>query len=207
MTDERVSSGIEKLWQDQSLEPHRMPPEELRRRMNKFQRRIFWRNIREYIAGAIVVAGFGYYEWKFPGLLLRIGSGLTILGALYVMFQLHRRASAEPAASDLGRSTYLEFHRRELIRQHDALRSVWSWYLLPFVPGLSVFMAGLAKSAMNTARVAGHPLSALLVAGFAVAMISFVAAVFVGVWFLNRWIARKLQAEVVQLDALARDPD
>jgi len=175
--------------------------------MHKCERKIFWRNLREYIAGAVVVAAFAYYEWIFPGLLLRIGSALIILGTLYVMYQLHRRASAEPAPADLGSSTYLEFHHRQLVRQRDALRAVWLWYLLPFVPGIAVFLAGLAQSAMNQARFAGHPLNMLQVAGFIGGSATFVVVVFVGVWLLNRWCVTKLQARIDDLDALKRDPD
>jgi len=207
MTNDEVPTNVEKLWKSQASETPHLSPEDLHRRMDKFERKIFWRNIREYIAGAIVVAGFGYYEWKFPALLSRIGSGLTIAGALYVMFQLHRRASAEPAPADLGRSTYIEFHRREVVRQRDALRAVWSWYLLPFVPGFTVFLAGLAQSAMNTARLAGHPLTATQVVEFIAGSGSFVVVVFIAVWLLNRWTAAKLQAQIDELDSLTRDQD
>ena len=36
----------------------------------------------------------------------------------------------------------LEFHRSELVRQRDLLRSVWWWYLLPFVPGMLLIPVG-----------------------------------------------------------------
>jgi hypothetical protein len=175
--------------------------------MHKFERKIFWRNIKEYVAGAIVVAGFGYYEWRFPAPLMRIGSGLIILATFYVLHQLHRRASAEPLPADLGRSTFIEFHRRQLIRQRDAIQSVWSWYLRPFVPGLAFFLAGLTQSAMNIARVAGHPLSALHVVQYIAVSASFVVVVFLGVWYLNRWTAHRLQAQIEDLEALTRNPD
>ena len=205
MANEQIPDDFDKLWQNQPQESPGVSLDDLRRKMDRFKRRIFWRNIREYVAGAIVVAWYSYYAWRFSGLLLRFGSGLTIAGALYVMYQLHRRGSAEPAPADLGRSTYVEFHRSELVRQRDALRTVWSWYLLPFVPGLAVFLAGLARSAMNTAQVVGHPLSALQVAGFVTGSASFVVVVFVGVWMLNRWSVTKLQAQIDELDVMARD--
>src|ERR1700690_1371600 len=97
------------LWQSQPAEPPKLSSEDLRRKMRGSERRIFWRNIREYAAGAFVIAAFGFYEGKFPTLLLRIGSGLTIAGTIYVMFQLHRRASVGPAPSDLGLSTCIDF--------------------------------------------------------------------------------------------------
>ena len=205
MTSEQDSSEFEKLWQSQTPESPRISPEDFRRRMHKFERKIFWRNLIEYVAGAIGIGTYGYYEWKFPGLLLRLGSGLVILGTLYVMYQLHRRASAEPSPADLGRSTYVEFHHRQLVRQRDALRGVWSWYLLPFIPGFAVFLAGHAQSAVDTARVAGHPLSAVHVVRFVGGAVCFFAVLFGGIWLLNRWTANKLQAQIDDLDRLMRD--
>lgn len=205
MANEQVPHDFDKLWQNQPQESPHVSLDDLRRKMDRFERKIRWRNIREYIAGAIVVVGFGYYLWRFSELLLRIGSGLTIVGALYVMFQLHRRAFSEPRPADLGRSNYIEFHRRELVRQRGALQAVWSWYLLPFVPGLAVFLAGLVQSAMSAAQFAGHPLSALQVAGFITGSVSLVVVVFVGVWMLNRWCATKLQAQIGELDSMAQD--
>ena len=207
MTNEEPSEKIERLWQNQPAEGAHISSEDLRRRMRKFERKIFWRNLREYVAGAIVIAGYAYYEWKLPALLLRIGSGLTIAGALLVMFQLHRRASAESPASDLGHSTYVEFHRRELVRQRDALRSVWSWYLLPFVPGLAVFLGGLTKTAVDAARLAGHPLSPFQIVEYVAISASFAILVFGGVLLLNRRSAARLQAQINDLEALTRDPE
>ena len=205
MASEQIPEEAEELWRSQPPEMPRISLDDLHRRLRKFERTIFWRNTREYLAGAIVVAGFAFYEWKFPGPLLRVGSGLTIAGALFVMFQLHRRASAKTAPDDLGRNTYVAFHRRELVRQRDALRAVWSWYLLPFVPGLMVFLAGLIQSAVNTAQMAGRALGAFQVTAFAAGCASFVIAVFVGVWFVNRWAAARLQAQIDELDASTQD--
>jgi hypothetical protein len=206
MTNDRISSDFGQLWRSQATESPRISSEDLRRRMRKFERKIFWRNIVEYAAGAVGIATYGYYEWKFPGLLLRIGSALVILGTLYVMYQLHRRASAEPVLADLGRSTYVEFHQSQLVRQRDALRAIWSWYLLPFIPGFAVFLAGMTRSAMARAQATGHPLSALQVAGFVGGATCFLTVLFVGIWLFNRWAANKLQAKIDELEALAQEP-
>lgn len=202
MINESAPSEMNNLWQSQPTEPPRISPEDLRRKMRNFERRIFWRNLREYTAGALVVAAFGFYEWKLPALLLRVGSGLTIAGALYVMFQLHRRASVRPAPADLGLSTCINFHQQALERQRDALRSVWSWYLIPFVPGLAVFLVGTAAN-----QWAAHPMSlGHLVMGYGI-LVGCVAVVFFAVWKLNQSAAEKLQAQIDELTALCKGPD
>lgn len=199
MNDNLSHSELGALWQSQPTEPPRMSPEELRSRMHRFERRIFWRNLREYTAGVIVLIVFGYYEWLFPALLQRIGSTLTIAGTLYVMYQLHRRASARISPADAGMKSCLEYHRQELERQRDALRAVWSWYLLPFVPGMAVFLAGMmvnqwrAHQGLLVPTLAGFGLLALIM-----------AAVFFAVWKLNQWSAKKLQIQIDELDALMR---
>ncbi|MDP9051883.1 MAG: hypothetical protein M3O31_14365 [Acidobacteriota bacterium] len=202
MTNESSSSDIRDLWQSQPTEPPRISLEDLRGKMQKFERRIFWRNIREYAGGVFVVAAFGFCEWKLPALLLRLGSGLTIAGALYVMFQLHRRASIHPAPADLGLKTCLQFHRQSLERQLDALRTVWSWYLLPFIPGLAVFFMGTAVNQWTA-----HPVGmGQLLMGYGILVI-LVGAVFLAVWKLNQRAADKLQAQIDEMTELCSPPE
>ena len=197
MTNESSSSDVSELWQSQPTEPPRISPEDLHGKVRKFDRTIFWRNIREYAGGVFVVVAFGYYEWKLPALLIRLGSALIIAGTVYVMFQVHRRASVRPAPADLGLSPCLEFHRQSLERQRDALRGVWSWYLLPLVPGLAVFFMGTAVSQWKAHPVGmGH-----MLLGYGI-MLSLVAAVFYAVWRLNQSGADKLQAQIDEMIAL-----
>ncbi len=198
MTNESPTNDMNNLWQSQPTEPPRIRPEEFRKKINKFERRIFWRNVREYAAGAVVIAIFGYYEWRFHALLVRFGSGLIIAGTLYVMYQLHRRASIRSAPADLGLSTCIEFHRKSLERQRDALRTVWSWYLLPFVPGLAVLVIG---SIVSQWAAQGHLVINSLVSP------GIMAAIFFAVWKLNRRAAERLQAQIDELDALRESPD
>jgi hypothetical protein len=172
------------IWQNQPVENITMSLEEITRRAGSFERRIRNRNRREYIAGLVVVVFFGYNLFRAPSLLPRIALALNIAGALYVMYQLHRRGSPATLPRDMGLISSLEFHRRELLRQRDALQSIWSWYLAPFVPGL------LAIAIMASPK---RPLwSALFIAG--------AAALFAGIWRLNQWAAHKLSLQIEELN-------
>ena len=202
MTNESPSNDMKNLWQSQPTESPRIRPEELRRKMNKFERRIFWRNVREYAAGVLVIAIFGYYEFRFNTLLVRLGSGMIIAGTLYVMYQLHRRASTRPAPADLGSSTCIDFHRKSLERQRDAVRTVWSWYLLPFVPGLSVLFIGSIAS-----QRAAHPGNLGQLVINILASQGIIPAVFFAVWKLNRRAAERLQTQIDELNSLREDPN
>jgi hypothetical protein len=202
MTNKSASEEMKNLWQSQPTEPPKIRPEDFRRKMDKFERRIFWRNLREYAASVVAIAIFGYYEWRFRGLLVRVGSGLIIAGTIYVMLQLHRRGSVRPAPADLGLSTCIDFHRTSLQRQRDALRTIWSWYLLPFVPGLAVFEIG---SAMNQWKAHPVGLGHIIIGFFASPAI--MAGLFFGIWRLNQWAAAKLQKQIDELTALGKGPD
>lgn len=201
MNDNLSDPQLPALWQNQPTEPPRISPGDLRGKMRRFERKIFWRNLREYVAGAVVLAAFGYYEWRFPAPLSRIGSTLTIVGTLYVMYQLHRRASTRVSPAELGTNSCLEYFRRELERQRDALRAVSSWYLLPFVPGVAFFLAGMMANQLKT-----HPTTLLpTMAGFGILAL-IVAAVFLAIRKLNQRSANKLQIRIDELDGLTRDP-
>ncbi|HWE85858.1 MAG TPA: hypothetical protein VG267_13010 [Terracidiphilus sp.] len=202
MNHESASEEMKSLWQNQPTEPPKICPEDFRPRLDKFERKIFWRNAREYAAGVVVIAGFGYFGWKLSGLLVRVGAGLIIAGTLVVMYELHRRGSVRTAPADLGLSTCIDFHRKSLERQRDALRTVGTWYLLPFVPGLVVFEIGSAMSQWAAHAVGlGQLVTRFLISG------GMIAGVFFGVWLLNQWAARKLQKRIDELTAMGRGQD
>jgi hypothetical protein len=135
---------------------------------------------------------FGYYILHFHEWFMRIGSGLVIAGAVYVVFQLYRRGSAASAPAELGLTTGLDFYRKELERQRVLLNSVWRWYLGPFVPGLAVITLGAAIT--NPAR---SPYAWLFAGSYAVV----VALAFWLVARLNQRCAGRLQRQIDELNA------
>jgi hypothetical protein len=92
--------------------------------------------------------------------------------------------------ADLGVRDCLQFHRAELERQRDLLRSVWYWYLLPFVPGAAVILIARAIERPDRRVLA-------LVVG-----VAFVVG-FVLVGKLNETGARRIQRAIDRLDASA----
>jgi len=169
------------VWQNQEVEKMTITLDEVRNAAAKFERRILWRNVREYAAGALVIAYLTPFLWS-GSREMKIPVLLMMAGALFVMWQLHVRASAARVPADAGLRASLEFRRRELERQRDALRSVWKWYLLPMVPGLAAvsIMRGMARG---------------IDVGL-IAMSLFFVLMLVGVWALNEWAARKLDLQI-----------
>lgn len=183
-------ADIKTLWKDQKQEEI-VTLENVRARADNFQHRIRLRNVVEYTAAAVVPL-FAWYIYDLPGLLVKLGSGLCIAGLLFIVWQLHRRGSAEslPETTGLG---LIDFHRRALIRQRDALRSVWKWYLAPIVPGFLTMMAGFYFAAPE-------PMRATVLYYLATRLVPLIALVFGFVLFTNRRGAKRLQKQIDQLD-------
>lgn len=198
----RNDSDMTDVWKNQPVERVEISLEEIRRKAQKLEKRVLWRNLREYAASAIVIASFGYYIWKFPAPMIRFGCVLVIAGTLFVVYALHKRGAARTAPAELAFRTCVDFHRKELERQRDLLHSVWWWYLLPFVPGLTVFLLGLFRWTMEQPNAPAH--TGVIVVTFALTAVGC-AILFVGVGKLNGWAARKLQREIDALDGLERD--
>jgi RsiW-degrading membrane proteinase PrsW (M82 family) len=192
MPNEMNPSDPRNLWQGQEVEKVILTVDEVRSRAARFERRIHRRNVGEYLVGALMIALFTHQLWRTHGW-RATPAVLIIVGIIYVMFQLHRRARARPLPADVGIRRSIEFHRVELERQRDAARAAWHWYLLPFVPGLA---AGLAVTGID------HGINATLIRVGVVLVL-----VFVGIWVLNKRGARRLDRKIQELKAMETDPE
>lgn len=188
-------------WQSGGSAAPLPPLEELRARADKFHRTIARRNWLEYAVGIVLIATFGSVllfgplPWHDgPTAVVKLASALALVGVAVVMWQLHHRAAPLSPPEHGGQLSVLEFQRRELVRQRDALKSVLLWYLAPLVPGLLVFMAG---------PLLAGPLDQWEWPSLGSALRLLVApAIFVGVWWINQLAAGMLQREIDEIDAL-----
>jgi Flp pilus assembly protein TadB len=180
------------LWQSQPASTVALSEQELRRQADQFQRAIRHRNAGEYAAAMLVVPIFAFYLWAFPYFLMQLGSVMTIVACLFVVLQLRRRATRQALPSDQGALPCLAFHRAELVRQRDALRSVWRWYVAPFVPGMIVFRWGV-----ETQLPPDMPFGRGMLVNVGIVL------VLAAVVLLNLYAARKLQRQIDRLDASA----
>lgn len=187
---------MKELWQSQPTEGMRMSVEQIQAVAGKFQRRIHWRNIREYVA-AIVVVVFSAYEFFRGGdQLVRTGFGLIIAGTFYLIWHLLSKGSWRPLPEDAGLSSCIEFQRRQLVQQRDLVSSVWRWYLGPLIPGMAILL--LAFYHANPGHVK-HP--SLIVLPEAI----FFAVISVAVAKLNARAACRLQRQIDELDEAGRE--
>ena len=162
---------------------------EIREKSTKFEGRIRSRNLRETVVGVLVILVFGYYMVRFPAPLQRAGSLLTIAGIVLVIYRMNGMAAPEKAPADCGFENCVAFHRRELERQRDLLRTVWRWYILPLVPGILLFCAAVIAPKVRHGRDwwRASPFLVLMAAWF-----------WVTGW-INRRAADKLQRRIEEL--------
>lgn len=179
------------------MEPVVFTIEELQRAARKFSRKIRWRNVREYVAAAVVVAWMGFYFVRLHWMLERLGSALVIAGVAYVVWRLHRSGPASGNAETMDARSCLDFYREELVRQRDLLKSVWLWYLSPLIPGLVVLLLGTLQATLAQPGAQGH--EGKIVARFG-ATLAECAVVFGVVGWLNARAARGLQRKIDELD-------
>lgn len=160
----------------------------------RFQARVRRRNMIEYVAAAFVIVFFAGTAVAAPAPVVQLGAALVVAAALYVCWQLYRMGRAASRSElEAGAQSWAAFHRAELVRQREALRTVWRWYLAPFVPGYLVFLAGVSFTEANPA-----PLAARL--GVFVAALALMAGAFAVIAWLNARAAKQLDAQIAALD-------
>lgn len=162
-----------------SVEEIRVHAERLEKRMRKTYN-------REYFAALTVIVWMAAYVWFLKPVLFRVAAGLAIPATVLMLYQLRKRASPRTLPADLALTSCLEFHRRELERQRDARKSIWRWYLLPFVPSVLVWTIAfyfLPRGSLVLALIIG----------------AFFALDFIVIGKLNQRAARRLQRQIDEL--------
>lgn len=196
MSNEHNGGDLQSLWQSMPAPQITLSVEEMRERASAFERKVRRRNMIEYVAAGIVIVMFAWYAtWPAPATLLwPIANIMIIIGTLVVVRNLHRiaRASATPASAPV--EALLDFHRAGLVRQRDALRTVWLWYLAPFLPGLALWFAALWVGTPSHMQTLKWSMSLGVSAAFA-------ALVFAAIAVLNLIGAARLDRLIDELDS------
>jgi hypothetical protein len=169
----------------------RLSRDHLLREVRSFEQRIRRRNRGEVLAGVLVIVGFAVFLWRGPDLLMRIGHGLAMAGALFIVFRIRTRAVGHPILTNAAQSVVIAAYRRELEHQRHLLRTVTWWYLLPLLPGMVVLTIGQA-----IAR--SQPAPALRVFGLFLLIAMLTRQ-------LNLRAASKLQQKIDTLSAVAAE--
>jgi len=159
----------------------------VRKRADAFARRIRRRNLRELVAGVIVVLAGIRIAFEHRSTLESVGGALLALGAVVLCAVLVKRGGhGAPPSPDEPTRRVLAYERAELEKQAVLLSRVWVWYLGPLVPGVVLLdVAGMLRDldeGLGLARSLAYP--------------AFTIVVFVFVGWLNRRAAGRLRARM-----------
>ncbi len=182
-------------WQDRASDARFAEPGACEHRATRFERTIRRRNAVEYLAGALVIALFGSGAlgaaaaglWDFAG-----ACALVLIGTLFVLWTLHRAGSYRGRRPEQSCREHL---RNQLLRQRDLLRRVPLWYLAPLLPGvLGIYGATAIRVAAKAGW--GEALGGIWMP------LAGTAAFFAFVAWLNLAAARRLEAEIAQIEGV-----
>lgn len=122
-----------RMWQEMSLPPGSFDAGQLAReladRVGKFDRQIFWRNFREYAAGAVLTAWFVWQSFDPARRTISL-SGVVVVGFVmaYLWLSHRRTARLDPTAD-------VKSYQLALLERYDhqirLLKHVKYWYVLP----------------------------------------------------------------------------
>lgn len=180
---------LKSLWKSQPLDAETVPLEAIRGVAEGFQATILRRNRQEELAAYLVLVIFGVFAWIQETTTMRTGCVLIILGTLVMLYQLRKRAAIGALPTQGVASTYVDYFRAELIRQRDAMRAIWLWYIAPAVPGVAVLVWGMAEN--DLIGFPWLPMLAMFLVPFGV------------VAWMNLKVAHKMQRKIDELDASA----
>ena len=184
---------VQNLWQNQPQENFNMSIEDIRLKASRFQGTVSGRNMRELVVGAILIVVFASFAYLLPSPLGKAAGLLSAAGVAFVMWQLLRQAKAATIDEVCLVTDWAQFHRDQLVRQRDALRGVWLWYLAPLVPG--GVLHWIAAGQADLAR--GNPIMAVATTGLGILVMMLV---FGAILWLNLKAAKGLQAEIDKID-------
>jgi hypothetical protein len=175
---------LQKAWQAQNPAAHvtiraDLLLKEVRRNQRQFWATIFWRDVREVSASAILAAWFVYEGWRDHAWSYYLCALICAGVGVYIIVDRITQRKAQAAPSDPLKNC-IEASLAEVNHQIWLLKNVFWWYLLPLLvaSAISMWDKNSHRHHFDTAAAVGTMLTTLLVA-----------------WFF-RWVYRLNQAAV-----------
>ena len=165
--------------------------DEIRKKADKFRTRVLWWNgLNYYAASAFAITVLGYAGFANEDLMFRAGCGLIIAALVFGAWYVRKHGSPDAPPSGTALSDHIGYHRAELVRQRDLNRNVLWWSMLPVVPGIGLFIAGIERAGIveYDAPVQNR--------------VAFIVAAFTIVWLFSLWRAHRQQKQIDALDRM-----
>jgi hypothetical protein len=196
-TDHKEPSDVRNVWQAEGAGAIGMSGSDLRARIDLLARQTRRRTIGGLVVCGLVLVSCIWWLTLLSDPLSRVGILLTAAGIGALAWQLFAGREGEQAArrraAAMGGTPSVDFHRSELERQRDFHRGWRLWSrLLVFVPGPPLLFAGFARAhpeVAGTIRLEAIAAALLLLAAIPV----------------NRWLGRRYQHQLDELNTLRKD--
>jgi hypothetical protein len=198
MTTDNGSDALRALWQKQRGSSFSMEPDEIQKRLSRFQADLRDARILVYVLCPAMAIWFAYHLiFTAQPIITRAGLLLLVLGMSFWVGQYwldnRDRQKALVNSDAAGQTSCVEFYRAELVRQRNFRRGAWFWArLLAMFAGLSFMM--------------WEPLHHWTGGGNAPRIINLLVLAILAtlaVWLSYR-SSRKLQRQIDVLDAMQR---
>lgn len=116
---------------------------EMESSMDSLNRKIKYRDMREYIAIAIIIPAFAFSAYAIPFLLTKIASVLIIFYGIFVSIMVRNAKKHKPGAMSETYLEYLQKTKQYLLVQKRLLDNILYWYILPGVTLTMLFVIGV----------------------------------------------------------------
>lgn len=139
------------LWKSQET-PALVPSlEVIKSKASKFERQIFWRNLREWSVAAVLVPVFVLVAWFLPGVLVKVGAVVLVIACFYISYRLYKHGRANlPTDPTLTSVEFRRAYRGQMLAQVSLLRTAPVWYVGPVAVGYTLMQLGYASNGAGT---------------------------------------------------------
>lgn len=165
---------------------------DLNKKMNRFEKAIHYRDIREIFSSVLGILLFGYFTYEIPFVLTKAASFFGMIWFAYVIYRF-RAAKKQKLPSNLSLTfrEQLKNQKSNMIQQARLLDTVFYWYLLPpFIMNI-LFVIGLGdpKEYGWSNTIINELLPIPLINK--IVYLIFVAVLYAGILWLNKRAVKK----------------
>ena len=128
---ERITINEEKLMSELTIN------------MKKFDKKVFYRDLREIIIAIIMLPIFVFIAYAIPMILSKVGAIILSLWCIYVIYYLRKNNKQNPNLDQLPNKEYLTEKRAFLLNQYNLVNGALYWYITPFCIGTLFFINGV----------------------------------------------------------------
>ena len=183
---------LKALWKGQETEHPTMTTQAIRALARNHGTHVRDRFAMGLVLIAVEAAFFGVMALRARNAWILGGDVAVLAGLVWMTWRLGRKLPGRLPGASASASALIDFHRAELERQQTNYR----WLLLsagPIIAGLLVMVYGFHVLRPQAGLTRFAPFFILLVSWF------------VAGWFIQRRQARRLRAQIDELDAMKRD--